>query len=240
MKLRKTKLSANSEFYAEGYKMKAEILVVIFDSVSLFPSQIPKLRGFFSNKFPEDTEFHNHLPDGSFSYKFPQIQYRIINKHPALIGIKNGIEILKRLFFSLGEIIIDNRVYNLHEKEITLKSVEIGISINFINYRFSSPWMALNENNFEKYKDLNKLEKQNFLKHLLRENLKTLSKGFNYWIDDNEKVQVEGFFKPKKVNFKNQKMLCFTGDFTTNFHIPEYMGLGKQSARGFGVVEHLK
>jgi hypothetical protein len=31
-------------------------------------------------------------------------------------------------------------------------------------------------------------------------------------------------------------MLCFTGDFTTNFLIPEFLGLGKQSARGFGVV----
>lgn len=220
--------------------MKARILVVIFNSVTLFPSQIPKLRGFFSNKFPEDTEFHNHLPDGRYSYKFPKIQYRIINKHPALIGIENGIEILKRLFFSLDEIIINNRVYNLHEKEITLKSIEIGIAEDFLNYRFSSPWMALNEKNYEKYKDFNKLEKQLFLKHILKENLKTLSKGFNYWIEDYERVQVEGYFKPKQVNFKNQKMLCFTGDFTTNFHIPQYMGLGKQSARGFGVVKNLK
>lgn len=220
--------------------MNKKMLIIVFNSLTILPSQIPKLRGFFSNKFPEDTEFHNHLPDGSFSYKFPQIQYRIINHHPALIAIDNGIEILKRLFFSLDEIIIDHRVYNLHEKEITLKPIEIGIAEDFQNYRFSSPWMALNERNYTKYNDLNKLEKQQFLKHLLRENLKTLSKGFNYWIDDYEKVQVEGYFKPKQVNFKNRKMLCFTGDFTTNFHIPEYMGLGKQSARGFGVVEHVR
>ncbi|MCF7794320.1 MAG: hypothetical protein K9N09_03285 [Candidatus Cloacimonetes bacterium] len=220
--------------------MNKKILVVIFNSVTLFPSQIPKLRGFFSNKFPEDTEFHNHLPDGSFSYKFPQIQYRIINKHPALIGIENGIEILKRLFFSLDEIIIDNRVYNLHEKEITLKAVKIGISDEFINYRFSSPWMALNESNYLKYNDKNKFEKQQFLKHILRENLKTLSKGFDYWIQEIEEIKVEGYFKPRQVNFKNRKMLCFSGDFTTNFHIPEFLGLGKQSARGFGVVEYVR
>lgn len=220
--------------------MKAKILVVVFNSVTLYPSQIPKLRGFFSREFSEDIEFHNHLPDGSFSYTFPKIQYRIINKHPALIGIENGIDILKRLFFSLEDMIIDNRVYNLHEKEITLRAVNIGLSEDFINYQFSSPWMALNENNYSKFKDLDKIEKQNFLKHILRENLKTLSKGFNHWIEDIEKIRVEGYFKPKQVNFKNQKMLCFTGDFTTNFHIPEYMGLGKQSARGFGVVQHVR
>ena len=219
--------------------MEAKILIIVFNSVTLYPFQIPKLRGFFSNKFSDDLEFHNHLPDGSFSYKFPKIQYRIIDKHPALIGIDNGIEILKRLFFSLEDIIIDNRVFQLHEKEITMKSMQIGMAEDFINYKFISPWMALKEENYEKYKSLNKFEQQIFLKHLLRENLKTLSKGFKYWIDDIEKVKVEGYFKPKQVNFKNQKMLCFTGDFMTNFHIPDFMGLGKQSARGFGVVQRL-
>ncbi len=217
--------------------MNAKMLAVVFNSVALYPSQIPKLRGFFSNKFPDDQEFHNHLPDGSFSYSFPKIQYRIIDKHPALIGIDTGIDILKRLFFELEDLIIDNRIYQLHEKEIMLKSVRIGQADDFIEYSFISPWMALKEDNYERYLVLNKIEQQNFLKHILRENLKTLSKGFNYWIQDIEKIKVEGYFKPRQVNFKNRKMLCFTGNFTTNFHIPEYLGLGKQSARGFGVVK---
>jgi len=51
---------------------------------------------------------------------------------------------------------------------------------------------------------------------------------------------VDGWFKPLEVNFHNQPMQCFTGDFTTNFLIPEFLGLGKQSARGFGVVRKRK
>jgi len=35
-------------------------------------------------------------------------------------------------------------------------------------------------------------------------------------------------------------MQCFTGDFTTNFLIPDFLGIGKQSARGFGVVRKRK
>ena len=96
--------------------------------------------------------------------------------------------------------------------------------------------MALKEENYRKYKTLNQIEQQNFLKHLLRENLKTLSKGFVYTIPDIEEIKVEGFFKPRSVNFKNIKMLCFTGEFMVNFYIPDYLGLGRQSARGFGVV----
>ena len=70
----------------------------------------------------------------------------------------------------------------------------------------------------------------------IKNNLKTLSKAFQYWIPDLDNLNVDGWFHPLEVNFHNQPMLCFTGDFTTNFLIPEFLGLGKQSARGFGVV----
>ncbi len=217
--------------------MLVKILSVIFTDVYLKVFDIPKLRAYFSQKFPENTELHNHLPDGKFSYKFPQVQYRIIDKHPALIGFNQGVDILKKIFFELNEMIIDNRKYTINEKEIYLKEYDFGVSEEFISYKFISPWMALKEENYEKYNGLNKFEQQGFLKHLLRENFKSLSKGFNYWIDNIENVKVEGYFKPKRVNFKNQKMLCFTGDFMANFQIPDFMGLGKQSVRGFGVVK---
>ncbi len=217
--------------------MKIKIITIIFSDVYLTKFDLPKLRGYFSQKFPEYSELHNHLPGGKFSYKFPQIQYRIINKHPALIGFNKGIDILKKIFFELDEMIIDNRKYTINEKEIYLREYDFGVAEEFINYKFISPWMALKEENYEKYNGLNKFEQQGFLKHLLRENFKSLSKGFNYWIDNIENVKVEGYLKPKRVNFKNQKMLCFTGEFMTNFNIPDNLGLGKQSARGFGVVK---
>jgi len=214
-----------------------EVLTLVFNTVRFQASDLPKLRGFFATHFPDDAEFHNHLPDGSFSYKFPVIQYRLIDEHPALIGVKNGIELIKNLFFDLDELIINERVYQLPEKEIMLKDQELGECEDYINYRFVSPWMALNQENYLLYREKDKIEQQQFLKILLRENLKSLCKGFGYWMEDVEKVKVEGYFQEKPVNFKNKKMLCFTGDFMVNFQIPQYLGLGKQSARGFGVVE---
>lgn len=204
--------------------------------MKLYPYQIPKLRGFFSNKFPQNTEFHNHLPGGKFSYKFPQIQYRIINQHPVLIGINDGIDILKKVFFDLDEIIISNRKYTLNEKEIILTEKEFGIANEFIDYHFISPWMALNEDNYAKYTRIDKIEQQKLLKRILTGNIISMAKGLKYTIPDDFVIKVEGYFKPKLVNFKNRKMLCFTGNFMTNFNIPDHLGLGKQSARGFGVV----
>ena len=66
-----------------------------------------------------------------------------------------------------------------------------GVSDDFIDYQFLSPWMALNQENYEKYKQMNRFEQVQFLKHILRENLKTISKGFDYIIPDIEEVKVD-------------------------------------------------
>lgn len=216
--------------------MKVEILTLKFTSVKFFAGDLPKLRGFFANRFAQNTEFHNHLPDGGFSYRFPVIQYRIIEGHPALIGMDKGIKLIKDLFFDLDKLIINDQIYQLPEKDIILQSSELGTGKEFINYRFLSPWMALNQENYHLYKEKNRFEQQQFLKFILMQNIKSLSKGLGYWIEDIDKINIEGYFKEKPVNFKNRKMLCFSGEFMTNFQIPQYLGLGKQSARGFGVV----
>jgi len=220
--------------------MQIKYLKLVFTDLVMQPHDIPKLRGYFANKYKEYPELHNHLPGGKFSYKLPLIQYRIINKNPALIGIGKGFEIIKKILFDSDKITISDKNYSINEKTISVEGVDFGQRKEFFQYRFISPWMALNEDNYKKYGLLNPIEQQQFLKNLMRGNLKTLSKGFNYWIEDFENLQVEGFFKPQLINFKNQKMLCFRGEFTTNFLIPDYLGLGKQSARGFGVVKKIK
>lgn len=216
--------------------MKVKILNLVFTDMYIQPSDIPKIRGYFATKYKDNQLLHNHLPGGKFSYKIPKIQYRIISRHPALIAFDNGIDVIKKIFFDTENLTINGKTYNIMEKEVVLNEFDFGVSENYYNYKFLSPWMALKEENYKKYKTMNAIEQQQFLKHILRENLKTLSKGFAYTIPNIDDVKVEGYFKAKQVNFKNIKMLCFTGDFTVNFMIPNLMGLGKQSARGFGAI----
>ncbi len=216
--------------------MKIRVIKIVFTDALISPTDIPKLRGYFSQSFPDKTELHNHLPGGKFSYKFPKIQYRVINRHPALIAIDTGCDIIKEIFFHTDKLVLQNHIYSIREKEVSVSEEQIGVSDSPIDYKFISPWMALNQENFKAYKSLSFQEQPEFLNHLLRENLKTLSKGFEYTIPDIEKIKVCGSFQPRSVNFKNRKMLAFYGDFSVNFYIPEYLGLGKQSARGFGIV----
>ncbi len=224
-------------FKRKGKKMEILYALLKFSDARLKYSDIPKLRGYFANKFSQYPEFHNHPPDGSFNYSFPQIQYRIVNHHPALIVTKDALDIMKKVFFEMDQLNVDGKKFVINEKQIEVKNAKFGQTKDFVEYKLISPWMALNEKNFKKFKTANKIEQQNLLKNILRGNLLSLAKGFDYTIPDFEKISVEGYFKPLRVNFKNIKMLCFTGEFTTNFFIPDYLGIGKQSARGFGVVK---
>jgi len=201
---------------------------------------IPKFRGSIADQFPGYYLIHNHLNNGKLKYGYPLIQFKTINRIPTIIGLGEGIDILKKVFMEVETLDIDGRRNRIWEKTILMREEQFGEVDKFINYRFASPWMALKEENYETYKVMNAVEKQPFLRHLLRENFKTVSKGVQYWINNIDEIKVEGFFSEVIRNFKNNRMVCFTGKFTANFLIPEYLGVGKQVARGFGTVERVR
>lgn len=215
------------------------ILQVQFPNNPLNEFDIPKFRGAISRQFPNYELIHNHLNDGKLRYKYPLIQFKTLKKIPTIVGIGEGMDILKEVFLDVVQIDIAGRKQKVWEKTILIREDILGQTDHFIQYRFTSPWMALKEENYATYNSLDPADQQQFLRHLLRENLKTLSKGIGYWIPDIEKVKVEGLFKKQVRNFKNNRMICFTGEFLANFHIPNYLGIGKQVARGFGTVEKL-
>jgi len=59
--------------------MIVRFMMVSFTDVEFSPTEIPKLRGYFSHLYPGTHQFHNHLPDNTLNYEFPKIQYRIID-----------------------------------------------------------------------------------------------------------------------------------------------------------------
>ena len=215
-----------------------DYVTITFPDIDIKPSDIPKLRGYFARKFPQEHLFHNHLPDNAFSYKYPSIQYRVLDNKPTLLGINDGVDLIFKTFLKVDSINIDGKVLET-EGELRNHKSKLGVSDQIYSYQFISPWMGLNEENFREYVKVSEIQKIRLLRQILRNNLKTLSKGFGYWIEDFDKVEVEGWFEPVPVNFKNLKMICFKGKFKTNFAIPDYLGVGKQCARGFGTVKRI-
>ncbi len=212
-------------------------VILSFSDLKLNPFDIPKLRGYFTRRFPDEHLFHNHLPDGSQSYRYPQIQYRIIDSHPALLGIGDGIDAMKRVFMLVDELSIGNTLHISSEKTVNIYEADFGQCRQFHTYSFISPWMALNQENYQEFMRQDALRQKQRLKQILKGNLLTISKGFGYSIPNFDSVELDSWFHPVARNFHNIPMQCFTGEFTVNFQIPDFLGLGKQCARGFGVVK---
>ncbi|MCG2737693.1 MAG: hypothetical protein L6282_15015, partial [Candidatus Methanoperedenaceae archaeon] len=69
-----------------------------------------QLRGFFATKFTEYSLLHQHNAD-KFIYRYPLVQYKMIDGAPMVIGINDGAEVLKQIYDKYDEIKLGEEVY---------------------------------------------------------------------------------------------------------------------------------
>jgi hypothetical protein len=74
------------------------ILTVVINDMKFKSFDIPKLRGYFAERYAGFDLIHNHLQDNRFRYSYPSIQFKIIGSNPAIIGIEKGIAVLQEIF----------------------------------------------------------------------------------------------------------------------------------------------
>lgn len=212
-------------------------MYVKYPSIKIEKRTSAKIRGYFGNKFIENTQLHNHL-NNNFVYSYPVIQYKTLKDMPLIISIEEGIPILHNAIMNTEQIIIDNAIYNCDDIDIKLETKNLGISNKMNKYIFLSPWFCLNQTNYGKYKVLDDDEKKLFLNKILIGNILSMCKGLNIHID--EEIIANVNVREVSSNFKNNKMISFYGEFYVNFNIPNYFGIGKSVSRGFGMVKQIK
>lgn len=196
-----------------------------------------ELRGFFATKFTEYTELHQHDAD-KFIYRYPVVQYKMIDNTPMVIGINEGAEVLKQIYDDYNEIRLGSNIYQIVERGISLKDEEFGISEKIHSYEFVTPWLALNQENYRKFYTLKgKVERDEFVRKILIGNIISMSKSMGYDVPGQIKCDANVHFK--KDRLKDVSVMTFTGKFYANFIIPDYLGIGKSVSRGFGAVRQL-
>lgn len=209
-----------------------------FPEISLATRDAHKLRGYFGDYFKEHSPLlHNHYEDGSSRYRYPLVQYKVIDQVPTLLGVNDGAELLTSLFLKISQLDIGGEIYPVHSKNIAQQQTQVGVVDELNNYRFSNYWMALNTDNFKQYIKINEEEKRQLLNQVLRNNLLSFFKGVGIWVE--EKIMARGNFRERTSKFKDQKMMVFEGDFVGNVALPELVGLGKSVARGFGAIKKI-
>ncbi len=83
-------------------------------------------------------------------YRYPLIQFKIVDNTPCIIALTDrAVEIFSDIFMSMDEISIEGQVIPVNEKDLKIETVEFGYTQETFMFHFSSPWIALNQNNFQ-------------------------------------------------------------------------------------------
>jgi Cas6b C-terminal domain/Cas6b N-terminal domain len=210
--------------------------IIRFPEINLETRDAHKLRGYFGNLFREHSPLlHNHLETGENAYRYPLVQYKVIAGVPTLVGLNEGADLLIGLFLKIKELQIDSQSYPILQKNIESKSVTIGLSGDLHAYRFETLWMALSQRNYAEYMAEPEEQKPKHLKAILTGNILSFLKAMNYIAEATVLVNLK-IIGERKTQFKNNTMLAFQASFVTNTLLPEYIGLGKSVARGFGTI----
>jgi len=206
-----------------------------FPEIECHPSDAHKMRGYFGNLFKEHSSIlHNHFEDGSSMHRYPLVQYKVVRRVPTLVGLGEGSKLLIDLFLDIKELNLGGEVIPILHKNFESNESEIGVSTRLINYRFETLWMALNQKNHREFIALGNDAQQEKLRRILVGNILSFYKAFNHRVA--EQVMVHVSVKENSTRFKNQKMIAFQGEFVSNVLLPDFVGLGKSVARGFGTV----
>lgn len=219
--------------------MKVKTLIFNFTCDDSVKGTADKLRGFFADRFGEYTLIHQHLRDNELLYKAPLIQYKIFNGKPFVLGINEGADVLQKIHEDVECLKIGHAEYHIKEKTIDLRTDYFGTIEDKNPYNFLTPWLALNEKNYEQYQKLGTWAKRKeLLEKILIGNIISMSKSLGYTVPEPIKANV-GKLKEVPTSLKGTPMLGFLGTFSVNFEIPDYWGIGKSVSRGFGTVKRV-
>ena len=164
----------------------------------------------------------------------PLLQYKIIDGTPFIFAMEDGVDALKKIVPELRELYLGHKQYEV--KEIIEKDFEyeLGVTTKRRKYEFETPWLALNEEDYQKYKYMYEQERYSALSKMIIRNILGFARAFDVEISSRIKVKHE---LSEIQSFKlGTSTSGFIGNFEINFQIPEHLGIGNLSDRGFGSI----
>ncbi len=217
--------------------MTIHLTTIQFPDIALQTRDAHKLRGYFGNLFKEHSPLlHNHYETGELRYKYPLVQYKVLNGVPTLVAINEGAELLTQLFLKIKELQIDGEHYPIFSKNIENRRVEVGYSKQLHDYAFATYWMGLNQENHKKYLKLSPENQEAFLNNILVGNILAFFKGVGLFLSQDQRIMTKVRVTQKTTKYKDKEMIAFDGSFVANVLLPSGIGLGKGVSRGFGTI----
>lgn len=215
---------------------KLKVLVVKFKN-KIQSAEIPLFRGAVIHHMNKaNILFHNH--DGeTFRYAYPLLQYKRIKNCAAIVCVDEGTaaigEFLSTCNFNLS---IGHREETFEIDDIYASQQIVQVWDTMFSYRLTN-WLPLNAENYKKYMETSSLvERYKILEKILIGNLLSFAKGTHIHLDKEVICQLTQVSEPHIKTYKQVKLMSFNVSFNSNISLPHYVGIGKGSSLGYGVV----
>ncbi|MBC6995242.1 CRISPR-associated endonuclease Cas6 [Neolewinella lacunae] len=200
---------------------------------------------FFRSAVIEKTErksdlFHNHLAgEQKVIYRYPLIQYKLLDGgHAGIVCLEEGTEDIHQLFQAQKlDLRIGNKQQTFKVVDMQLRYYQLALTDPPLEYRISN-YLPFTQERYARWQALAGQEeaRKELLAATLRGNILTFAKGLEWWIDGRLEVDFQQISPARVVRFKEQQLLAFDLNFTTNVNLPPWIGLGKGVSIGHGTV----
>jgi len=212
------------------------ILTIRFD-LPIRYEELSKFRGAIINLTKEKNDFfHNHSETGVI-YRYPKIQYKKLGGKAALVCIDEGTEAIHDFFAGFNQpFILGTEVTELKVEDIKANQFNVGVWESSFDYQLAN-WLPLNQENYQKFNEVESYhEKMQILESVLLGNLLTFCEGIGIAPERPIKASIIRIVKEKRIRYRGQVMQAYDVDIKTNLSIPNFIGLGKGSGLGYGMV----
>lgn len=217
--------------------MKLRVVVAILKTDRPVEEDSSKLRGYIGRLFPDEILLHHHTDKGNL-FTYPRVQYKIIEKTPVIVGIEEGIHPIRKVIDKIETIKLGKNRYKIESIQLSQFNPNFGKTKKKIKYRFLTPWIALNPDNYRKYRDTKDWkERKQLLNSILVGNILSLSKSLGYFVRG--KICAHSLLYQSKISYKAIPHIGFTGEFEINFSLPDFIGVGKGVSQGFGTIKRI-
>lgn len=160
-----------------------------------------------------------------------------MNRKLLVLGLNDYSKIVFYKMSQLANLVTQDGKINLFNVDLT--NITFEIREEYAVYKFISPWLALNENNYEKFKSLDRNQRKEFLEKILIANILSALKGLGLRVEFQISVQINKL-KPVQTEAHKNKFVGFYCEFALNVALPKFLGIGKSVSKGFGVIERIK
>jgi hypothetical protein len=176
---------------------------------------------------------HQHGAEGPI-YRYPRVIYRVEGSAPLVVAVAEGVESLLGLVLAGRTLRLGATTRHVVDATLSVERGWFGPTCSPWRYRFTSPWLALNQENFDRYRASDRGGRQRLLEDQIANNCLSMAKSFGLRISP--RLTAIAHLREVPVRFKEFEMLGFLGVFEVNFSIPWGLGLGKSVSKGYGAV----